>query len=111
MINKSESDSPTSNSQSTVTGANSGGNSSSSSSSTCPASLIASKESAATAAKKKKPFVERLGDWNCYKCKNLNFSFRVNCNRCQLSKKESEKLSDQYMKNILCLTEESSPDS
>ncbi len=40
--------------------------------------------------KKKKPFQEREGDWNCFKCKNLNFSFRVTCNRCQLSKKESE---------------------
>lgn len=42
--------------------------------------------------KKKKPFQEREGDWNCFKCKNLNFSFRVICNRCQLSKKESENL-------------------
>lgn len=43
-------------------------------------------------SKKKKPFQEREGDWNCFKCKNLNFSFRVICNRCQLSKKESESL-------------------
>jgi hypothetical protein len=48
--------------------------------------------------KKKKPFVERVGDWNCFKCKNLNFSFRVICNRCQLTKKESEKLSENIMK-------------
>ncbi len=48
-----------------------------------------------SAAKKKKPFVERVGDWNCFKCKNLNFSFRVNCNRCQMSKKESEKLHEE----------------
>ncbi len=41
----------------------------------------------------KKPFVERLGDWACLKCKNLNFSFRLACNRCQLSKLENEKLS------------------
>ncbi len=45
-----------------------------------------------TLGKKKKPFQEREGDWNCFKCKNLNFSFRVICNRCQLSKKESEQL-------------------
>lgn len=51
--------------------------------------------------KKKKPFVERIGDWVCIKCKNLNFSFRIVCNRCQLSKIESEKLFDQYMKNLM----------
>jgi hypothetical protein len=39
--------------------------------------------------KKKKPFVERIGDWVCLKCKNLNFSFRLACNRCQLSKAEN----------------------
>lgn len=50
--------------------------------------------------KKKKPFVERAGDWTCSKCKNLNFSFRVVCNRCQLCKKESEKLGEQVMKGI-----------
>jgi hypothetical protein len=48
--------------------------------------------------KKKKPFVERVGDWNCFKCKNLNFSFRVVCNRCQLSKKDSEKLNENISK-------------
>lgn len=49
--------------------------------------------------KKKKPFVERAGDWNCFKCKNLNFSFRVVCNRCHLSKKESEQLTDQQSRS------------
>ena len=49
---------------------------------------------------KKKPFIERAGDWNCFKCKNLNFSFRVTCNRCQMTKKESEKLYDSMMKNM-----------
>ncbi len=44
--------------------------------------------------KKKKPFVERVGDWICIKCKNLNFSFRMICNRCQLSKSESENYSN-----------------
>lgn len=39
--------------------------------------------------KKKKPFIERLGDWICPSCKNLNFAFRTNCNRCHLSKEES----------------------
>jgi len=51
--------------------------------------------------KKKKPFVERVGDWVCIKCKNLNFSFRLICNRCQLTKIESEKLFEQYMKNLM----------
>ncbi|MCQ2820506.1 MAG: zinc finger Ran-binding domain-containing protein, partial [archaeon] len=39
---------------------------------------------------KKKKIEERDGDWNCYKCKNLNFSFRTTCNRCQTSRKETE---------------------
>jgi hypothetical protein len=43
-------------------------------------------------SKKKKPFVERVGDWVCVKCKNLNFSFRNSCNRCQLTKEDSEKI-------------------
>ena len=38
--------------------------------------------------KKQKPFMERTGDWICKKCKNLNFSFRQECNRCKLPKKE-----------------------
>jgi hypothetical protein len=50
---------------------------------------------------KKKPFQERVGDWVCIKCKNLNFSFRVICNRCQLPKIESEKMFDQYMSNLM----------
>lgn len=29
---------------------------------------------------------ERIGDWVCIICKNLNFSFRNKCNRCQASK-------------------------
>ena len=40
--------------------------------------------------KKKKEFVEREGDWPCYKCKNLNFAFRNKCNKCKMSKEESE---------------------
>lgn len=45
-----------------------------------------------TNKKKKKPFIERAGDWVCYQCKNLNFSFRVTCNRCDISKEENEKM-------------------
>ena len=36
--------------------------------------------------KKIKPFIERSGDWFCFNCKNLNFAFRVVCNRCHISK-------------------------
>ena len=35
---------------------------------------------------KKKPFDKRKGDWKCPNCNNLNFSFRVVCNRCQIQK-------------------------
>jgi hypothetical protein len=38
--------------------------------------------------KKQKPFIERNGDWICAKCKNLNFAFRQECNRCKLPKSE-----------------------
>ena len=41
--------------------------------------------------KPKKCFEKREGDWICSKCKNLNFSFRVKCNRCSITKEESEK--------------------
>ena len=41
--------------------------------------------------KKKKEFIEREGDWPCYRCKNLNFAFRDKCNKCQMTKEESEK--------------------
>eukprot|EP00340_Litonotus_pictus_P007304 CAMPEP_0170527860 /NCGR_PEP_ID=MMETSP0209-20121228/13348_1 /TAXON_ID=665100 ORGANISM="Litonotus pictus, Strain P1" /NCGR_SAMPLE_ID=MMETSP0209 /ASSEMBLY_ACC=CAM_ASM_000301 /LENGTH=256 /DNA_ID=CAMNT_0010818697 /DNA_START=398 /DNA_END=1168 /DNA_ORIENTATION=- len=34
----------------------------------------------------KRPFTEKVGDWVCYYCKNLNFSFRTTCNRCKVSK-------------------------
>jgi hypothetical protein len=37
----------------------------------------------------KKKLQERDGDWNCSRCKNLNFSFRVICNRCNSSKTEN----------------------
>ena len=34
----------------------------------------------------KKPFDKRKGDWRCPNCNNLNFAFRVVCNRCKLQK-------------------------
>ena len=39
----------------------------------------------------KKKIEERDGDWNCFKCKNLNFSFRKTCNRCSTTKEENDK--------------------
>ena len=39
--------------------------------------------------KGKKPFEIREGDWTCFHCNNLNFSFRLKCNRCGLSKELS----------------------
>ena len=41
--------------------------------------------------KKNREFVEREGDWPCYQCKNINFAFRNKCNKCQMTKEESEK--------------------
>jgi len=53
---------------------------------------------------KKSHFVERQGDWICTRCKNLNFSFRIVCNRCKISKAESEVLYEgNHMQNIFNL--------
>ena len=41
--------------------------------------------------RKQKPFTEREGDWICNSCKNLNFAFRVECNRCKLPKGADDK--------------------
>ena len=41
--------------------------------------------------RKGKIFTEREGDWICNSCKNLNFAFRVECNRCHLAKGATEK--------------------
>ena len=35
------------------------------------------------------PMEIRKGDWVCLFCNNLNYSFRINCNRCGLLKKSS----------------------
>ena len=42
--------------------------------------------------KTKKKFIERKGDWKCSKCNNINFAFRNQCNKCKISKEESEKI-------------------
>ena len=50
---------------------------------------------------RKKKFIERKGDWRCSKCKNINFSFRDKCNKCQISKEESENFFVTLEKNLL----------
>ena len=47
----------------------------------------------------RKPFNERLGDWICYNCQNLNFTFRTNCNRCHMPKSENQKLNQNFQIN------------
>jgi len=53
----------------------------------------------------KKEFVEREGDWPCYKCKNINFSFRKQCNKCRLNKEESEKMFQEVGEKLLRLVD------
>ena len=43
--------------------------------------------------KKTRPFTEREGDWICKNCKNLNFAFRNECNRCKIPKKDCIEIS------------------
>ena len=40
----------------------------------------------------RRQFMERPGDWICYYCQNLNFTFRNNCNRCHVPRIESQRL-------------------
>ena len=49
--------------------------------------------------RKQKPFTEREGDWICNSCKNLNFAFRVECNRCKLPKGADPKENNNDDKN------------
>ena len=44
--------------------------------------------------------MEREGDWVCFKCKNLNFSFRKICNRCKLDKNENIIFYEKHMKYL-----------
>ena len=48
-----------------------------------------------------KKFKERDGDWTCFYCKNLNFSFRNECNKCNITKKKSDEGHDNYFQRIL----------
>jgi len=50
--------------------------------------------------KRKINFLERDGDWKCFKCKNINFAFRKTCNRCNFMKEESIKKSENVQKNL-----------
>ena len=51
--------------------------------------------------KPKKPFEIRAGDWTCYDCNNLNFAFRIKCNRCGLPKEVSlQKFKMGLIKNL-----------
>ena len=56
--------------------------------------------------KNKKNFIEREGDWTCFYCGNLNFSFRKNCNRCCSFRINSEIEHDKYMENVLYIINE-----
>lgn len=49
--------------------------------------------------RKPRPFVERIGDWICKKCRNLNFAFRNKCNRCGLPKSEVMETENECEKN------------
>ena len=52
--------------------------------------------------KEKKSFVKKSGDWMCPNCSNINFSFRIKCNRCKVSKQQAFLISQQkkMMNNI-----------
>ena len=50
--------------------------------------------------RKQNTFTEREGDWICNNCKNLNFSFRVECNRCKLPKDSENKTRTNEENNI-----------
>ena len=49
--------------------------------------------------KMKRPFEIRDGDWTCSDCSNLNFSFRIKCNRCGISKESSDKKKQNNINN------------
>ena len=49
--------------------------------------------------KKSRPFTERQGDWICKLCKNLNFAFRNECNRCKVPIKDCLEIIKQGEEN------------
>ena len=50
----------------------------------CPNLCVISESS--TLSQSKRVLTERVGDWVCLNCNNLNFSFRDFCNRCELDR-------------------------
>lgn len=44
---------------------------------------------------KKKKQIQREGDWICPECQNMNFSFRVTCNKCPYEKGKSQMMQVQ----------------
>ena len=51
---------------------------------------------------KKVALTERVGDWVCLNCNNLNFSFRNICNRCDMDRIDIGKtiMSQQELENV-----------
>lgn len=49
-----------------------------------------------SASSHKKNLKERAGDWVCVSCRNINFAFRKECNRCKLGKELSAGGVPQY---------------
>ena len=47
------------------------------------------------------PLEIRIGDWICFFCNNLNFSFRIKCIRCGLLKKSNKLLYGKNFNNNL----------
>ena len=55
--------------------------------------------------KTQRNFIEREGDWTCFNCKNLNFSFRKQCKRCKIPKCISDNQHENYLQSILTIIE------
>lgn len=53
--------------------------------------IVQTKESIEKKKGKKKTSQPREGDWICKECQNLNFSFRLSCNKCSYEKQQNEK--------------------
>ena len=56
---------------------------------------------------KKKIDLIREGDWICNICNNLNFSFRLQCNRCQSNQKKKVKSFRKPLKDLTNIEENS----
>jgi len=38
----------------------------------------------------KSRMMSKEGDWNCYRCGNVNFKMREECNKCSLARHEAQ---------------------